>query len=146
MSKLTEITKSVKKKEIVRKWHLIDCNNQVLGRVATKIARLLQGKNKRNYVSYLDMGDYVVVINASKIIVTGNKSMQKEYKSYSGYPGGLKVKTFEKMLTSRPEEIIKRAVSGMLPKNKQRKKRMGRLHVFKDDKHPFVNKFSKSNN
>ena len=143
MSKLTESTKSVKKNEVKREWHLIDCTNQVLGRVATKIAVLLQGKQKTNYIPYLDMGDNVVVINASKVVVTGNKFTQKRYKSYSGYPGGLKVKSFEDVFTSHPEYVIKNAVSGMLPKNKHRKNRINRLYVFKDDNHPFINKFSK---
>ena len=140
MVNLTKMTKPVKKLEIKRKWHLINCDEKVLGRVATKIAKLLQGKDKPNYAPYLDMGDNVVVINAKKVVVTGNKRFKKTYKHYSGYPGGLKEKTFESLINNNPKRIINSAVSGMLPKNKHRKSRLARLHIFEGDKHPFVSK------
>ena len=144
MVNLTISTKPVKAKEIKRDWHLIDASSKILGRLAPEIVKLLQGKHKRNYVPYLDMGDYVVVINAKKVIVSGKKDDQKIYTRYSGYPGGLKEISFNKLLEEKPEEIVKRAVSGMLPKNKLRKKRLARLYVFADENHPFADKFKNS--
>jgi len=141
MVNLTKQTRPVKKKEIVRNWHLIDVSDQILGRIAGKISRLLQGKHKVNYVSYLDSGDYIVVINAKKVKVTGKKSKNKIYTRYSGYPGGLKTISFKKMLEEKPEEIIRHAVSGMLPKNKLRDRRLARLFIFADENHKFVDKF-----
>jgi len=144
MVNLTISTKPVKAKEIKRDWHLIDASSKILGRLAPEIVKVLQGKHKRNYVPYLDMGDYVVVINAKKVIVSGKKADQKIYTRYSGYPGGLKEISFNKLLEEKPEEIVKRAVSGMLPKNKLRKKRLTRLYVFADENHPFADKFKNS--
>ncbi len=141
MTNLTKQTKPVKEKEIVRNWHLIDVSGQILGRVAGRISRLLQGKHKVNYVSYLDSGDYIVVINARKVKVTGKKSQNKVYTRYSGYPGGLKTISYEKMLAEKPEEIIRHAVSGMLPKNKLRDRRLARLFIFSDINHKFADKF-----
>jgi len=141
MVNLTLSTKPVKLKEIKREWHLINASSRVVGRLAPEIAKLLQGKHKENYVSYLDMGDYVVVINAKKIRVKGKKAEQKIYTQYSGYPGGLKKITFKKILEEKPEKIIRHAVSGMLPKNKLRKKRLNRLYIFANENHPFVDKF-----
>jgi large subunit ribosomal protein L13 len=144
MVNLTVSTKPVKAKEIKREWHLIDASSKILGRLAPEVVKLLQGKHKINYVPYLDMGDYVVVINAKKIVVSGKKANQKIYTRYSGYPGGLKEISFNKLLEKKPEEILKRAVSGMLPKNKLRKKRLARLYVFADENHPFADKFKNS--
>jgi len=143
MKRLTKQTKPVKEKEIERGWHLIDVGGKVLGRVAPMIASLLQGKNKANYVPYLDMGDYVVVINASQVVVTGKKEETKIYTRYSGYPGGLKVLKYKDLLNDKPEFIIKHAVSGMLPKNKFRDRRLKRLFVFQDNNHPYQDKFNK---
>lgn len=140
MVNLTKQTKSLKEKEIVRQWHLIDVKNKILGRITGKIALLLQGKHKTNYIPYLDCGDYVVVINAKNIKLTGKKEKEKIYTRYSGYPGGLKKIPYEKLLKEKPEEIIRHAVSGMLPKNKLRKKRLARLYIFADEKHPFEEK------
>lgn len=141
MTNLTKQTKPVKEKEIVRNWHLIDVSGQILGRVAGKISRLLQGKHKVNYVPYLDSGDYIVVINAKKVKVTGKKSQNKVYTRYSGYPGGLKTITYDKMSQKKPDEIIRHAISGMLPKNKLRDRRLARLFIFKDENHKFADKF-----
>lgn len=141
MATITRITKPVKAEEIKRAWHFVDVSGQILGRVAGKIARLLQGKHKINYVPYLDNGDYVVVINAKKIKVTGHKDKNKIYTRYSGYPGGLKKINFHDLLEKKPEEIIQRAVLGMLPKNKLRDRRATRLFVFADEKHPYEDKF-----
>ena len=144
MPKLTEQTKSVKESEIQRDWHLVDVKGKVLGRVATQIATLLQGKHKVNYVPYLDVGDYVVVINAKHVKVTGKKAKQKVYTRYSGYPGGLKKETFEQLMQRNPAKVIEHAVSGMLPKNKHRKRRLRRLFVFEGEEHPYSDKFEKS--
>jgi len=141
MLTLTKQTKPIKEKEVIRNWHLIDVSGQILGRVAGKISRLLQGKHKVTYVPYLDSGDYIVVINAQKIKVTGKKAKNKVYTRYSGYPGGLKKITFEKMSQEKPDEIIRHAVSGMLPKNKLRDRRLARLFIFKDENHKFSDKF-----
>lgn len=140
MVNLTKQTKSLKKEQINRHWHLIDVKNKILGRIAGKIALLLQGKHKVDYVPYLDCGDYVVVINAKDIKLTGKKDQDKIYTRYSGYPGGLKIIPYEKLLKEKPEEIIRHAVSGMLPKNKLRKRRLSRLYIFANEKHPFEEK------
>jgi len=130
MVNLTISTKPVKAKEIKRDWHLIDASSKILGRLAPEIVKVLQGKHKRNYVPYLDMGDYVVVINAKKVIVSGKKADQKIYTRYSGYPGGLKEISFNKLLEEKPEEIVKRAVSGMLPKKQTEKKKTDSIICF----------------
>lgn len=130
-------TKSTKQSEIQRKWHLVDANGAVVGRIATRIASLLRGKNKSHFVHHLDCGDYVVVINAAKVFVTGKKEQQKTYTRYSGYPGGLKEFTVAMMRKRNPGEIIKHAVSGMLPKNKLRDQWLTRLYIYAEEKHPY---------
>ncbi len=141
MITLTHATKPVRGSEIKRIWHLVDANGQVLGRLTPGIAKFLQGKHKTNYVPYIDSGDYVVVINAAKVRLTGRKDQVKEYTRYSGYPGGLKKVGFEEMLAEKPAEVIKHAVSGMLPKNKLRDQRLARLYIFADEKNPYSDKF-----
>lgn len=141
--KATATTKSLKEKDIKRNWHKIDVKGKVLGRVVPEIAKLLQGKNKVDYAPYLDCGDYVVVVNASQVELTGRKASTKTYRRYSGYPGGLKEEKFSDLLTSNPKKIVENAVSGMLPKNKFRTDRLRRMHVFKDENHKFSDKFSK---
>ncbi len=141
MTTLTHSTKPVKEKDIKRQWILIDLSGKVVGRIAPTIATILQGKNKVNYVPYLDMGDYIVAINARKSVVTGKKSETKEYTRYSGYPGGLKKVSYKALMEKNPAEIIKHAVSGMLPKNKLRDQRLKRLYIFADENHPYKNKF-----
>jgi large subunit ribosomal protein L13 len=141
MVTFTQSTKPVSVSDIKRSWHLVDVKEEVLGRIAPHIAKLLQGKHKVNYVSYLDSGDYVVVINAAKVKLTGKKAKTKKYSRYSGYPGGLKQISFQKLLKENPSEVIKHAVSGMLPKNKLRDQRLKRLFVFPDEKHSYQDKF-----
>lgn len=136
--KLTDATKA---KDIRRAWHLIDVKGEILGRIATKIVPLLMGKGKPYYVPYIDCGDYVVVINATGVAVTGKKAKQKLYMRYSGYPGGLKKKTFVQVLVEDPTRIVKEAVSGMLPQNKLRDSMLKRLYVFAEEKHPYEDKF-----
>ncbi len=130
-----------KHKDISRNWHMIDVEGEVLGRVSTKIVMLLMGKHKPTYSDHMDMGDYVVVINAQKVKVTGKKRKQKVYQKHSGYPGGFKKISFEKMITEHPERVIELAVSRMLPGNRLRDKRMRRLKVFAGADHTFNNKF-----
>jgi len=136
-------TKVTKKSDIKRVWHLIDANNQILGRMATRIAQLLIGKNKPYLVGYLDCGDYVVVTNAAKVKISGDKSTQKLYSHHSGYPGGFKQISFKDQMAKDPTKVIIHAVSGMLPKNKQRADRLVRLKIFVNDKHPYGEKIKK---
>lgn len=130
-----------KSKEIERTWHLINAENQVLGRLSTKIATLLMGKQKSSYSAHIDSGDFVVVINAEKILTTGKKRLNKVYRSHSGFPGGFKEVTFEKMSKEHPSRIIEFAVFGMLPDNRLRENRMARLFVYKGEKHKYGEKF-----
>ena len=140
MVKLTQSTKSIKQKDIKREWHLIDVNGGILGRVVPKASVLLQGKHKVNYSQNLDPGDFVVIINASTVRVSGKKSQVKLYTTYSGYPGGLKTINFADLLKKNPDKLIRHAVTGMLPKNKLRDRRLARLFVFADDQHPYSEK------
>jgi large subunit ribosomal protein L13 len=128
-------------KEVTRNWHLLDAKDYVLGRLATKVATYLMGKHKADYSEHMDSGDYVVIINATKVKTTGKKATQKVYRSHSGYPGGLKEVSFEKMMIDHPERIITHAVAGMLPKNRLHDKRLLRLKVFEGSKYPYEEKF-----
>lgn len=130
-----------KQKEIERNWHLIDIKGKVLGRMASEIAQLLMGKHKTNYASHIDMGDYVVVLNAKEVELTGKKMDQKVYYKHSGYPGGLKEVKVKKLLKEQPEKVIEKAVYGMLPTNRLRQKRMRRLKVFAESEHKYGDKF-----
>ena len=113
-------------------WFVVDATNQVLGRLATKVARILIGKDKPAFTPYLDSGDHVVVINADKIRLTGNKIEQKVYYSHSGYPGGLKAVPVKRVRETKPEWVVREAVLGMLPKNKLRARRAKKLRVYRD--------------
>lgn len=117
-------------KNIKRQVHRIDARGKILGRLATEVATLLMGKNKPSFVPYLDTGDFVVVTNASQVKVTGKKIKDKVYTRHSGYPGGLKQETFDKLIQRRPEYIIEHAVSGMLPRSKLGKKMIKKLKVY----------------
>tara|TARA_B100000676_G_scaffold303666_1_gene354544 strand:- start:445 stop:879 length:435 start_codon:yes stop_codon:yes gene_type:complete len=128
-------TFSLKKENINRDWFVIDVADMVLGRVATKIADRIRGKDKPTYTPHTDGGDYVVVINAEKIRVTGSKFENKKYYSHSLYPGGLKTKTFRELNEKNPEKIIEEAVKGMLPKNKLGKSIIKKLKVFRGPSH-----------
>lgn len=125
-------TNVVSAKDITRQTHTLDANGKVLGRLASEIAKILTGKNKSNYVPYLDTGDFVVVTNASKIKLTGKKMQDKKYVRHSGYPGGLKVETFSKIIERRPEYVIEHAVKGMLPHNKLGNQMIKKLKVIAD--------------
>lgn len=119
-----------------RKWYLVDANNKTLGRLATAIAMRLCGKHKPEYTRHIDTGDYIVVVNADKIHVTGNKMKDKVYYHHTGYQGGLKEITLEKLLTKAPEQILKLAVKGMLPKGPLGRKMLSKLKVYGCEKHP----------
>lgn len=138
-----QYTKPTKIKEIKREWHLIDIKDKILGRSASDIALLLAGKGKPNFVRNLDCGDYVVIINAKDVKVTGNKEKLKKYFRHSGYPGGFKAESLAHLRSRKPEEIIKNAVSGMLPQNKLKKLMLTRLYVFPGQEHNYKDKFTK---
>jgi large subunit ribosomal protein L13 len=130
-------TYSTKASDIKREWYVIDATDQILGRLATRIAGLLMGKHKPMFNRHLDVGDYVVVTNAEKIRVTGNKLDQKFYYRHSGYPGGLKSVSLGKMLETYPTRVIENAVKGMLPQNRLRARMMKRLRIHVGDAHPY---------
>lgn len=137
---LTSITRPTKTSQIKREWRLIDVKGKILGRVSSEIAKLLIGKGKPYFTRNLDCGDYVIVINASLVSVSGKKEKDKVYTRYSGYPGGLRKRTFAELKISKPQEIIRHAVSGMLPKNKLRDRMLSRLFVFAQEEHPYEDK------
>ncbi|MCA9372050.1 50S ribosomal protein L13 [Candidatus Woesebacteria bacterium] len=142
MTHVTTSTRPISEKEIDRSWHLVDAKGQTLGRIIPEITQKLQGKHKTSYVPYLDMGDNVVVINAAHVAVTGKKEDNKTYKYYSGYPGGLKEVSYKHMKQHKPEEIIRHAVSGMLPKNKHKDSRLARLFIYPDENNKQSKHFS----
>lgn len=121
--------------EVERKWYLVDATDKTLGRLSSKIASMLRGKHKPIFTPHVDCGDYVVVINAEKVKVTGKKLEDKEYKRHSGYPGGLKTVTLEKMLEDKPEDVMIHAVKGMLPKGKLGRQMLKKLRVYKGAEH-----------
>ena len=125
-----------KKDDIEKKWWVIDADGKVLGRLATEVAILLRGKRKPEYAHFLDTGDFVVVINAEKVKITGKKLDQKKYYSHSGYPGGIKEKTLKEMLDKKPEDVIRKAVWGMIPKNKLGRSVYKKLKVYRGPDHP----------
>ncbi len=124
-----------KKTEIKKNWYLVDAEGKILGRLASKIAQVLSGKNKPIYTPFLDTGDFVVVINAKKVKVTGNKEKKKKYYHYSGYPGGMKEIVYEKLLEKKPALIIQKAVKGMLPKSKLGRKMIKKLKIYAGTEH-----------
>ncbi|MDR2616589.1 MAG: 50S ribosomal protein L13 [Endomicrobium sp.] len=124
-----------KQDAIERKWHLIDANGKVLGRLAVEVAALLRGKGKVFYTNHIDCGDFVIVTNASKIVLTGKKLDQKTYFTFSGYPGGAKLTPYSVLMAESPQKALLAAVKGMLPKNKLADRQITRLKVFKDYKH-----------
>jgi large subunit ribosomal protein L13 len=135
-------TKATKLSDIKREWHLIDLKEKILGREASNIAMILTGKSKPYFVRNLDCGDYVVVINAKEIKVTGKKESLKTYYRHSGYPGGFKAEKLMDLRKRRPGEIIKEAVKGMLPQNKLRDKMLNRLFIFSGEEHRYKDKFN----
>lgn len=128
-------TFSAKPAEVKRDWYIIDASNQTLGRMATEIARRLRGKHKPEYTPHVDTGDYIVVVNADKVQVTGNKEKDKMYYRHSGYPGGMKSFSFEKMIERSPERVIELAVKGMMPKNPLGRAMLRKLKVYAGPQH-----------
>jgi large subunit ribosomal protein L13 len=129
-------TFSAKAEEVQRRWFLVDAKGKTLGRLAASIARHLRGKHKPEYTPHVDTGDYVVVVNADAVQVTGRKATDKVYYRHSGYPGGLKEETFQKLIARRPEQVIELAVKGMLPKNSLGRAMFRKLKVYAGDIHP----------
>jgi large subunit ribosomal protein L13 len=129
-------TYSGKKEELEREWYIVDAEGQTLGRLASRIAPILRGKHKPTYTPHLDCGDYVVVVNAEKVRVTGRKLEQKAYYRHSGYPGGLKTITLRDQLDKHPERVLRAAVKGMLPKNRLGRRMFKKLKVYASDAHP----------
>lgn len=129
-------TFSAKTNEVKRRWWLVDAQDKVLGRLATEIARRLRGKHKPEYTPHVDTGDYIVVINVEKLRVTGDKAANKTYYRHSGYPGGLKSITFEKLIQQRPVRVLELAVKGMLPKNTLGREMFRKLKVYEGNVHP----------
>ena len=129
-------TYSPKASEITRKWFVIDAEDLVLGRLSTEAARILRGKHKPTYAPHLDMGDHVIVINADKVVLTANKAEQKMVYSHSGYPGGLKSRTFADSQARKPEEAVRRAIRGMIPKNRLGRQMLTKLKVYAGPNHP----------
>jgi large subunit ribosomal protein L13 len=119
-----------------RNWYVVDATGKTLGRLATQIADTLRGKRKPEYTPHIDTGDFVIVVNAEKISVTGNKRAAKLYRRHSGYPGGLRTRTLDQMLARRPEEVIRLAVKGMLPRNRLARKQLTKLKIYAGPDHP----------
>jgi len=129
-------TYSAKPGEVTREWYLVDAEGKTLGRLATQIADTLRGKRKPQYTPHVDTGDFVIVVNAEKITVTGNKLDQKQYFRHSGYPGGLRSRTLREQLERRPTEVLRVAVKGMLPKNRLAAKQLTKLKIYAGPEHP----------
>ena len=129
-------TYSAKTGEVARDWYVVDAEGQTLGRLATQIADTLRGKRKPQFTPHVDTGDFVIVVNAEKIVVTGNKLDQKMYHRHSGYPGGLRSRTLREQLDRRPTEVIRAAIKGMLPKNRLARQQLTKLKVYAGPEHP----------
>lgn len=136
MDTLSYKTKSARKEDVERKWYVVDAEDVVLGRLGTKVATILRGKHKPSYTPHIDTGDYVIVINAEKVRLTGSKASQREYISYSLYPGGQKRVTVKEMLTKKPIFPVEAAVKGMLPKGKLGRAMYKKLFVYAGSEHP----------
>jgi large subunit ribosomal protein L13 len=121
---------------VERKWHLIDAEGQTLGRLAAEIACLLRGKNKPQYTPHIDTGDFVVVVNADRVVVTGKKAEQKVYRRHTGYPGGLREMSYEQMLERKPTEILRKAVRRMMPKTRLGRQQLRKLKIYAGPEHP----------
>ena len=129
-------TTALRSQDIEQKWYLIDCSNQTLGRLSVRVANILRGKTKPEYTPNADVGDFVVLINAKNIKVTGSKNENKIYYSHSGYPGGIKKINFKDLLDKDPEKVLRNSVKGMLPKNKLNRQIIKKLKIYSDEVHP----------
>jgi large subunit ribosomal protein L13 len=122
--------------EVERKWYVVDAEGKHLGRLATEIVRVLRGKNKPQYTPHVDVGDFVVVVNADRVAVTGRKAEQRVYRRHSGYPGGMKETSYEQMLARKPAEVLRKAVYGMMPKTRLARKQFKKLKIYAGPEHP----------
>jgi large subunit ribosomal protein L13 len=138
MSKLHFTTKHANAATVQRNWYVVDGTNQTVGRVCARIAAVLRGKNKAYYTPHVDCGDYVIIINADKVVFTGNKMDEKQYQNFSGYPGGLKEEAAKDLLKRRPEAVVERAIKGMLPKNRLGRQMFKKLFVYVGTTHPHI--------
>jgi large subunit ribosomal protein L13 len=136
MRHLSFKTQSANEKIVQRNWYVVDATNQTLGRMSSKIAHVLRGKNKPYYTPHFDCGDYVIVVNSGKVVLTGNKMEDKEYLTYSGHPGGQKAESAKNLIQRRPNLMIERAVKGMLPKNRLGRAMVKKMFVYEDATHP----------
>lgn len=136
MRHLSFKTQSANEKIVKRDWYVVDATNQTLGRMSSKIAHILRGKNKAYFTPHFDCGDYVIVVNSGKVVLTGNKMEDKDYQSFSGYPGGQKIEMAKELIARRPNLMIERAVKGMLPKNRLGRAMAKKLFVYETAEHP----------
>ncbi|MFA6570463.1 MAG: 50S ribosomal protein L13 [Bacteroidota bacterium] len=136
MESSAKITKSLRKEDADKKWWVVDATNQTLGRLSSQVAALIRGKHKAHFTPHVDCGDFVIVINADKIQIKGKRFEQKEYMEHSGYPGGVKIRTFRNMIVSNPAWIIETAVRGMLPKSKLGRKMCKNIKAYAGGEHP----------
>ena len=134
--KQEKLTRFIRTEDADRKWFVVDATDKVLGRLATKVANVIRGKHKAIFTPNMDTGDFVVVINADKVKMTGKRELQKTYFRHSGYPGGAKTTTFAQLMTKKPEAVIEKAVKGMLPKNRLGRKLFTKLKVYAGNEHP----------
>ena len=134
--KQEKMTRFIKTEDADRKWYVIDANDLVLGRLAAKVATVIRGKHKPVFTPNMDTGDFVIVVNAEKVKLTGKRANQKTYFSHSGYPGGVKTRTFSEMIQKNPEFVIRNAVKGMLPKNRLGRKLIKKLKIYSGENHP----------
>lgn len=136
MNTLSYKTQSLRKEDVERDWYIVDAEGQTVGRMCTTIATMLRGKHKPSYTPHVDNGDYIIVINAEKVVFSGSKWDQKEYQRYSGYPGGQKSRTAKEMRDKKPEAIVEKAIKGMLPKNRLGRAMFRKLFVYAGGEHP----------
>ena len=134
--KQEKLTRFISTENADRKWYVVDAKDQVLGRLASKVAMIIRGKNKPTFSPNADTGDFVVIVNAEKVRMTGKRELLKTYAHHSGYPGGLKVKSFEELIAKKPEFVLENAVRGMLPKNRLGRKLIKKLKVYSGESHP----------
>ncbi len=134
--KQEKLTRFISTENADRKWYVVDAKDQVLGRLASKVAMIIRGKNKPTFSPNADTGDFVVIVNAEKVKMTGKRELLKTYAHHSGYPGGLKVKSFEELIAKKPEFVLENAVRGMLPKNRLGNKLIKKLKVYSGESHP----------
>ncbi|MCI0449875.1 MAG: 50S ribosomal protein L13 [Chlorobi bacterium] len=136
IEKSLKATRFTHKDEVNKKWYLVDANGKILGRMATQIARIIRGKNNPQFTPNVDTGDFVVVINAEKVRLTGKREILKQYKHHSLYPGGQKIRSFQELIAKHPDKVIRNAVKGMLPKTKLGNRLITKLKVYAGDSHP----------